>query len=441
VSATPQLDVLRCQGCSAPLALADAATIRCPSCGSETAVPAAHREAFEKMHHDSASRNEANALYARLGRPPRMLRVIGVMFDPSGVTRPLTGARSLLLRGIGWYYKWVLLVFGPFIMLVAAILAINLLMRAIGAHYHANVIETLPASTRDWIQMPIPVAAALAGTALGVYGRRTAISRQRLQAALAALAPQHEGGPSSCRACGAPLSVTGEALGVRCIYCGADNLVALPQAWLARLGAKTAAVDREITVAGSELARQQAQLRRSLWIRVGAVVIFVGAIVAIGLATGSDSPRTESVPPSWPPFADDPRPLVRRDVELVHGQRVLSDKIKTLAFAGKCPAPMLTLGIPGEDCDGGTCTLRLYAALRAGEIAEWMFGFAPSLKVHVERHEGYPWPNVPAASFGVPVGDFDGAAATFIAPWSAWYELAVTVPAPAALTMCFAVHP
>ncbi len=440
----PQLDVLRCSACSAPVALADAATVKCTSCGADVVVPQSHRDAFAKMRRDSDARAEANALYAKLGEPPRLLRVIGVVFDPSGVTKRLTGSRSLLLRAVGWYYKWVLLVLAPWVFLAAAAIAIMLVVRAIGAHYHANVIETLSASTRDWIELPVPIAAALVGTGLGVYGRRKAISRHRLQAALAAKPPTHAGGPSSCRACGGPLSVAGDALGVRCVYCGADNLVALPQAWLDQLGATTAAVDNEITVAGAALARQQKQLARSAWLHVGAVAGALVVFMTIALVTGTDDPVLDHVEPSWPSFVGDPRPLVRRDV-VVHQPthrggrpwRGLGDELATLRFE-HCP---VTVAIPRDDCDDRSCTLRLYAALRHGETAHLTIDGA-SPHVRVEDHTGYPWPKTEDERFGDVVTEATGSSIDVAVAWSSWHQLAITVPAGTpSLALCFAVHP
>ncbi|MGE5181126.1 MAG: hypothetical protein ACM31C_03645 [Acidobacteriota bacterium] len=439
---TPQLEILRCSSCSAPVALADAATVRCTSCGADVVVPQSHRDAFAKMRRDSEARGEANALYARLGEPPRLLRVIGVVFDPSGATKRLTGSRHVLLRGVGWYYKWVLMLLAPWVFLAVAAVAILLVVRLIGAYHHANVIETLSASTRDWIELPVPIAAALAGTGLGVYGRRKAISRHRLQAALAARPPSHDGGPSSCRACGAPLSVAGDALGVRCVYCGADNLVALPREWLAQLGATTAAVSDEITVAGAELARQQKRLRRSAWLHVGAVAGALAIFMGISLAAGTDDPVLDHVEPSWPSFVGDPRPLVRRDVTVhppAHAGgrpwRTLSDDVATIRF-DRCP---VSVAVPAADCDGGTCTLRLYAALRHGETAALTVD--PPAHVRVEDHTGFPWPRSPDARFGDVVADVTAGKLTFEVEWSSWHELAVIVPATTrSLSLCFAVH-
>lgn len=408
------------------MALADAASVECTSCGADVAIPQAHRDAFAQMRRDDATRAEANALYAKLGAPPRLLRAFGVMFDPSGVMKPLTGSHHVLVRGIGIYYRWVLIVFAPFVMAVIGMIAILLAMRAIGAHYDANVIETLPTSTRDWIEVPVPIAFALVGSALGVYGRRKAISRHALQAALAAKPPKHDGGPSTCRACGAPLSVTGDALGVRCVYCGADNLVALPQAWIGQLGERTAKVDKEITVANAELSRAQAKAKRSLWLRVGGVAVAFGVLIAISLATGSDDPITDRVPPSWSAFASDPRPLV---------ERIDRTRIRTVAM-DKCP---VTIATPHTECANDSCTVRLYAALRHGETAELTLD--PPAHVHVEEHTGYPWPKTPGGRFGDDVVDITAKSVKLEVKWSSWHEIAITVPAATnSLSLCFAVH-
>ena len=65
--------------------------------------------------------------------------------------------------------------------------------------------------------------------------REIADVRRDVHASLAAGEPERPGGPSLCRNCGGALDVPGGALGVQCTYCRADNLVALPKAWVAHV--------------------------------------------------------------------------------------------------------------------------------------------------------------------------------------------------------------
>jgi hypothetical protein len=63
------------------------------------------------------------------------------------------------------------------------------------------------------------------------YRVTSAKLRERLARTMTATAPSTPNGLETCRKCGAPLPNTPEALGVRCGYCGADNLIAVT-AWL-----------------------------------------------------------------------------------------------------------------------------------------------------------------------------------------------------------------
>jgi LSD1 subclass zinc finger protein len=441
---TARLELLRCDRCATPVALADADTVACPSCGAAVAVPAAHRTAFADARRDTAARAEARALYARLGAPPRALRALGVIMNPSSAIRPLRRNRHLLVRGLAWYYGWFAVVLGPIAMFLVAIFAVNLTLRAVGAAQHANVMDTLPMSTRDWIQVPISIAALLVGTALGVYGRRRAISRRRLQASLAARPPSRDGGPSECRLCGAPLSVPADALGVRCAYCGADNLVALPPVWLAAVGAEVAEAAAAIDEASAALGAERARLRRALRWRIGitvaALVVIVGLAVVV---TYGSSQRDDSVPPSWTAYATDPRPLVRRDPAPGRTDGTLAERVTALGFASPCPAGAQPLPIGPADCAGGACVVRLYAALRSGDHATLVLSGVPATTcVRVSRHTGWPWPRRAGGEFGEPVATVTadaGGAFAFAADWSAWHELEVTLPgaAPPAVTACF----
>jgi DNA-directed RNA polymerase subunit RPC12/RpoP len=444
---SPELELLRCGECATPVALADADTVKCPGCGAAVAVPAAHRAAFENARRETETRAEARALYAKLGAPPRALRVVGVVFDPGEALRAKGKAsRNGLVKLVAAYYGTFAIVAGPALFLLAFLVGEVLLMRVIGNAYHVNPMDTLSNATRDWISLPGAFAALIAGTALGVYGRRRALSRHRLQASLAARPPSREGGPRECRQCGAPLSIPDDALGVRCIYCGADNLVRLPAAWLADVGRDVAQVAGAIEEANGALVAERRRLRRKMLWAVGITVSVIAIFVGIELAAGTDSRPDDNVPPSWPAYATDPRPLVRRDLGPPDklDKRVMSSRVSAIAFKAACPAGAQPLPVGLGDCDTHGCTVRLYAALRHGDHATLALGGMPAgTHVAVERHSWYVWPEEPGGSFGPAVdATSDEKGMTFTATWSAWHELAITMPAaPSAATVCFAVAP
>jgi hypothetical protein len=364
------------------------------------------------------------------------------VFDPSGVVKPLERSRLLLLRFFGWYYRWALLVFAPFIILGLVIVAEILVERAIAGHYHIE-LETIATATRDWYEMPLPMIAVFGGVIAGVYGRRKAIDRTRLQAALAAKHPPHPGGPSACRRCGGPLTVEGEALGVRCVYCGADNLVALPPAWVDHIKGHAAQIGAEITHANAEFVAQQKKLRRSILWRVTPVVLFLGIMLVVAIASGGEKERLDKDLPSWSVLAKNPRGLGLRDEVVEHGRRVPRTGVKPIAFDHGCP---VQLDASSEVCAGDNCAYYLYAALRHGEAATLTLTGAPAgSHVWIERHHGFPWPSSFDEMFGKP--EADGPVGTdgvthFTATWSAWHQLAVVTPGatPKSLGVCFSVR-
>jgi DNA-directed RNA polymerase subunit RPC12/RpoP len=349
-----ELELLRCDQCATPVALADAAAVRCPSCGAEVAVPAAHRAAFEHARRETETRAEARALYAKLGAPPRALRVVGIVFDPGEVLRAKgKTTRNGLLKLVAWYYGTLSIVLGPALVLMAFIIGEVLLERAIGNAYHVNPMDTLSNATRDWLALPGAFGALVVGTGLGVYGRRRALSRHRLQASLAARPPTHEGGPRECRQCGAPLTIPDDALGVRCVYCGADNLVRLPAAWLADVGRDVAQVAGAIEDANAALVAERRRLRRKMLWAVGVTVAVIAIFVGVELALGTDSRPDDKVPPSWSAYATDPRPLVRRNLGPPdeRGRRLLGSRVSVIAFPRACPAGAQPLALGVGDCD------------------------------------------------------------------------------------------
>jgi hypothetical protein len=237
---------------------------------------------------------------------------------------------------------------------------------------------------------------------------------------------------------------------VRCVYCCADNLVRLPAAWLADVGKDVAQVAGAIEEANAALVAERRRLRRKVLLTVGITVGVLAVFVGVALATGSDSSPDDHVPPSWPAYATAPRPLVRRAMGAPDklGRRALSSRVTAIAFPRACPAGAQPLAIGPSDCDAHGCVVRLYAALRHGDRATLVLGGAPpDTRVAVARHGWYKWPDDASGAFGESVDSTTDASGptvttTFTATWSAWHELAVTMPAPAtAATVCFDVAP
>src|SRR5262249_39219696 len=144
---------------------------------------------------DDAVRARAHVLYAKLGSPPgRLLRFVGRAFHP------------LYLFVVWWP--------GMFLITLLVVLLVVLPLGGVLSNANLGDVLTNPDRTRLCVWPAALLLIVL--TACGVYGRRRALSRKRLQAALSARPSAAPGGPAICRACGAALEVLPHSLGSRC---------------------------------------------------------------------------------------------------------------------------------------------------------------------------------------------------------------------------------
>ena len=222
------------------------------------------------------------------------------------------------------------------------------------------------------------------------------------------------------------------ALGVRCVYCGSDNLVALPPSWIAKASAGVAAVDAEIEGARAELVAEQRRLRRGLVIHVGGITAGFGLFFFACMAgTPARANAADVVPPSYSDFTGEPRSLARRgfddSVHALAANALLSPRTTRIDFPEACPQGAAPLELEPRDCDAKGCVVRLYAALHEGDRAVVTFtGLASRAKLAVSRHRMLPWPTRADQPFGDHVVGLDvvpGAPTSFVARWTAWHEL------------------
>jgi LSD1 subclass zinc finger protein len=374
------MEILTCPACGGQVPLGDGDTLPCPFCHAPVELPPEHRALRDAERKDAAARQEAADLFARYGKKPSpLLRAAAILFHPV----------FLILDGF-------------FILLFVAMMGVIFVGQLLSPILHDNVWDTLPDAPKGYGMFILAAGSVLAGMVLGIYGRRRILALRSLQAALAARPPSREGGNVMCRECGAPLHVPDGAEGVRCVYCKADNLVDVPQGWIAGIAASGARIGRAIDEADAWLAGERRRLRRSLILQLsiaGAILVgFIGVIAA----TASPDPGWRA---DWSHYVLPPRPLVR----LRHGV----DK-KQLAM-GKCER----IDTISDECSGGTCRVWLYAALREGEH----FSLTGASKVRAVLHSHFWWGKDHEEGFGREVGE-----AAFTAPWSAWYQLRVDFP-------------
>jgi LSD1 subclass zinc finger protein len=197
---------------------------------------------------------------------------------------------------------------------------------------------------RMWTFIGDVITLVLGGALVGgAYGRRRALGRGALQRLFAARPPTRDGGPASCRECGAPLAVAAGALGVRCAYCRADNLVAVDSAWLRGLAVDRKVVARRLHDAASAERGDQYRLRRSLGRRALVAAVAFAALFGWGLAWPGAWRAQVTAPPRTLTSSEQPPRIV---LPLDGGAR---------------PLPLT------NHCEAEGCGTALYVALRRGE--------------------------------------------------------------------------
>lgn len=285
-----KLEILRCEGCGAPVPLGTGTDVHCPYCGVRFPVPDAYAKMRQAEVKRDAGRTEAHRLFAMLGSPP-------------GVIARAWGSVS---TGCIWLLLW------PLAFVVDALLiakGLEIVSRNIGATLFdvwSNTRIYTGVGAAMYVTLGIP-------TVLGIYGRRRTKGKQRLQAALAALPADQAGGPARCRSCAAPLDAPDGATGVACLYCGADNLVKMPESWIAQLRTSASKLVTTVEEVAREDLDQRKKERRSLAWQLGWLAIFVPVLAGFGMVLDRD---TSTFPPSWNEAVAGDRkmiPAIRKD--------------------------------------------------------------------------------------------------------------------------------
>ncbi len=241
-----EVSVLCCGGCGGEVAVRDADPAHCAYCALAVPIPAAHRELRRLQRDAEHTRIEAQTLLARLDGPtPLWGKLAARVFDiPGLVFWPSYGA---VLSIAGWRLA----------RRVIAAVAV-----ATRRHDDGNVLLADGAGTATWILTF--VVGALAVRALGIYANRHNEGRTELLAGMAAQAPRLPGGPSRCRRCAGPLAIAAGESVVACMYCRADNAVALRPEFLGALRGSVQGVHQSVANAHEAFVEETAERRRQI---------------------------------------------------------------------------------------------------------------------------------------------------------------------------------
>ncbi len=391
----PALKVLTCQACGAPVPLAKAERTRCPHCSAEVVVPDAHRQALELAEQQVQADRLTQRAFLVLGRPPVLpLRAFG--FIGPGVTLLFC---CFYVRLVGALETW----------------AAGLAER----HLAVNAYDWLTAGEQWVLRWCTLAALCILSVVLGALGRRRAVRRAALKAALHARAPEKKGGPALCRACGAPLTVPPNAWGVRCAYCFTDNLTAIPHEWLATARRQVKDIAREAHEAIRQQKAVEYRFKRDFGLNVGIVV----AVAALAVGTSVYRLHQQHPDPDWDLRAAlKARHLIGREYVSQGQPAPVPSRVPLDNCRGHWRLPN-----DEYDCLGHRCWVGWFVALRAGErlmVAPQSKGTV-KLYAHVLDH---PW----QLSYGgldywgrlAAQADVDAQhPARLLAPVSAWYRV------------------
>jgi uncharacterized Zn finger protein (UPF0148 family) len=263
----PSVAPLHCPNCNAPVPLGTGDTATCAACGASVPLPEQYRALRDADRQNSTDRAEAEHLYKTLGKPPSTLLQLWVTVFVLGA-----GAIGGVI--------YVLVAIGGVCILFAAVL-LELVLHGLAGPLGIDLIDRFGGGTAYAGFAAAVLVLGVLPAWLASYLQSSGDLRLKLQANLAARPPQQPGFPSTCRQCGAALDVAPGQLGVRCAYCGSDNLVALPAAWVERAGTRQRHFHQSIVEAAAKAAALRSEARgdlKSLGIIGGVLIVIMAGV-------------------------------------------------------------------------------------------------------------------------------------------------------------------
>ncbi len=223
---TPDLEVLQCKRCRAPVALVDAPTVRCSHCDAEVQIPTAHAEALRATREGHEARIKASDRLEALGAP-----------GTQGGGLIVAYLAMLILPSVSVYFG-------------AQSLVLSL------SKLELNVYAGIPA--------------LFPGVGLFLWSTVANSTSRRFVNALTAAPALTEKDDLSCRRCAAPLAAPDTGHLVRCPYCLSDNLLRD-----VRLDALVANLSSSLSTL--EQAIHLLRVRKALW---GVSILLIASVTA-----------------------------------------------------------------------------------------------------------------------------------------------------------------
>jgi len=262
--------IVECPACGAPLPDDHGGeSVTCASCGKVVERAADVRERDAALANVESSHAQAEALYRKLGSPPTLSQRLAAVVAN----------------------KWLWIVGLPF-MLSFFLIAGHWIAHVVEAVYeyftHARLIHVASNVTIYMMYDGWACLLLVAVFVWSLFGERVD-ARRDLQAALAAKPPETPGGPARCRQCSAPIEVPTGAFGVRCPYCGADNLTQVPTGWANRANKIAADVQMSVGTAREHAALGRRRvLRAAMWRLPLAAIVALFGVCTVSRGSGSE---------------------------------------------------------------------------------------------------------------------------------------------------------
>ena len=389
---TPALTPLTCAQCGGSVPLGPGERVACPYCAAVVEIPAPYRELRDTERELDAGRREGHALALALAKVPSAPIRMLAMFDSA-------------------WFLW----FGLALWITVGVIVGVLLPPVIGRWFDISTVDVLDERTQGWISMVLPIGTFALGLLGAGWARKRAIVRGGLQVALAARGPERRGGPERCRQCGAALAIGARDHAVACPYCGTDNLVNMPPAWIDRMRRNAKTLGRELAAAREQWDEQRRGLRTSLILRAisGAVIVAIPSTCVLGAGPARDTTPVDYAAgkpgtlPSWS----------------AHRER----SVPARGFCTPGNVAFTGFSTRAEDCDADGCAFHRLIPLEHGEIVRVVSADAPAgtgiaLQIHERTFLDDRWATIAEARLD------DAAPPQLVAGPSAWYRLAFWVP-------------
>lgn len=253
------------------------------------------RDAHRLSANDAA---QLDALYAEVSRPPATWERVAVVVGYTvGIVTLVVMAIGAIIGAIGGAIVGdkagsetltkILMCLGALVVGFVSVPFAGEWVVAFVTSFDSETATAIATAPKMHVSTDLGVAAALyflgvLPIALAWRTSQKISGLEELQQKLSAAPPATDGSARACRSCGAPLDVKPGALGTRCVYCGADNLLMVPRADAKKKEEDAKGVDKEVQAAAASFEATKRDDRATMWFLLGAGLLLAPLLCAMG---------------------------------------------------------------------------------------------------------------------------------------------------------------